>query len=83
LSARPEASRAAGVWRADAGALDQIISLWTGRDEAEVTGTSSAILSVLEIAEGIWPPPTTAEASGILLRQTSVLALPASFSPIR
>ena len=176
LARRPDGSQPAGVWRTDAGALNQIIAIWTGRDDAEVLRTSSEVLSTLEeirvgqrsldltpapfspallprrlgafyefrfytfkpgsfaeimdrwqgtigkrleyspllgvwcaeeassdelvhawaykdanewqsvrqevIAKGIWPPPATAESSQLLLRQTSVIALPASFSRI-
>lgn len=176
LGGRPEVLQPAGVWRTDAGALNQIIILWIGRDDAEVLRTSSEVLSTLEemrigqrrldltpapfspallprrlgafyefrfytykpgsfagiidrwqgaiskrleyspllgawcaeeassdelvhvwaykdanewqsvrqevIAKGFWPPPATAESSQLLLRQTSVIALPASFSRI-
>jgi len=48
LGTRPEASHPAGIRRTDAGALNQIISLWTGRDEAAKIETSSEVLSVLD-----------------------------------
>ena len=49
LAGRPEGSQPAGVWRTDAGALNQIIAIWTGRDDAEVLRTSSEVLSTLEV----------------------------------
>ena len=176
LDGRPEVSQPVGVWRTDAGALNQIIAIWTGRDDEEVLRTSSEALSTFEemrvgqrrldlspapfspallprrlgafyefrfytfkprsfagimdrwqgtigrrleyspllgvwcaeqttsdelvhawaykdanewqsvrqevIAKGIWPPPATADSSQLLIRQTSVIALPASFSRI-
>src|SRR5882724_10925119 len=48
LDGRPEGSQPAGVWRTDAGALNQIIAIWTGRDDADVLRTSSDVLSTLE-----------------------------------
>lgn len=176
LKGRPAQSGCAGVWRTDAGALNQIISLWTASDQADAVRTSTEILSSLNdirvdgrllkltaapfsppllprrlggiyefrfytfrpksfagivdrwrgaigqrlevspllgvwceqgasvdelvhawayedanawqsvrrevMARGVWPPPPTAESSEALLRQTSVIALPAPFSPI-
>ncbi|MBR1301085.1 NIPSNAP family protein [Bradyrhizobium sp. AUGA SZCCT0042] len=176
LDGQPEGSQPAGVWRTDAGALNQIIAIWIGQDDAEVHRTSSGALSALDemcvglrrvdltpapfspallprrlgafyefrfytfkpgsfagimdrwqgtigrrleyspllgvwcaeevssdelvhawaykdanewqsvrqevIAKGIWPPPATLESSQLLLRQTSVIALPTSFSRI-
>jgi hypothetical protein len=177
LEAHPAQSRCAGVWRTDAGALNQIISLWTAPRQADAIRTSAEVLSTLNdireggrllkltaapfsppllprrlggiyefrfytfrpksfagivnrwsgaigqrlefspllgvwceegasadelvhawafedanawqsvrrevMARGVWPPLATADSSGALLRQTSVIALPASFSPIR
>ena len=48
MARRPEVSQPVGVWRTDAGALNQIIAIWTGRDDEEVLRTSSEALSTLE-----------------------------------
>ena len=78
LKGRPAQSGCAGVWRTDAGALNQIISLWTASDQADAVRTSTEILSslndirvdgrLLKLTAAPFSPPLLPRRSGRHLR---------------
>lgn len=78
IGQRLEFSPLLGVWCEEGDTVDELVHAWAYEDANAWQNVRREVM-----ARGVWPPPATAESSGALLRQTSVIALPASFSPIR
>jgi hypothetical protein len=73
LDARLKFSPLAGVWISALGPLNQFIHVWPYKDLNE-----RARIREEARLSGKWPPPTTP----FLLKQESVIAIPAAFSPL-
>ncbi|WP_375304502.1 NIPSNAP family protein [Bradyrhizobium sp. A11] len=78
IGRRLEFSPLLGVWCEEGASVDELVHAWAYEDANAWQSVRREVM-----AKGVWPPPATAESSEALLRQTSVMALPASFSPIR
>jgi NIPSNAP protein len=78
IERRIQFSPLVGVWYAEEGESDELVHVWGYRDANEWQSVRREVMST-----GIWPPKARADDPDILLRQTSVIAIPAPFSPIR
>src|SRR5439155_821217 len=74
LPNRVKLSPLVAFWYTDMGPLNQWVHIWAYNDAAERQRIRAEAQK-----QGIWPPKT----AELLLRQESVLAIPASFSPLR
>ncbi len=74
IEARAKLSPLVACWYTDMGPLNQWVHIWAYQDAAERQRIRAEAQR-----QGIWPPKT----SELLLRQESVLAIPAPFSPLR
>jgi hypothetical protein len=74
VEARAKLSPLVGVWYTDMGPLNQWVHIWAYSDAAERQRIRAEAQR-----QGIWPPKT----SELLLKQESMLVIPASFSPLR
>ena len=74
MAAREKLSPLVGCWYTEIGPLNQWIHIWAYHDAAERQRIRAEAVKL-----GIWPPDT----SEWMLRQTTMLTIPASFSPLR
>ena len=74
IEARIKLSPLVGAWSTELGALNRWIHIWAYKDFAHREHVRNEA-----VKQGIWPP-NTAE---FLVRQENMLAIPASFSPLR
>jgi hypothetical protein len=76
VEARIKLSPLVGAWYSELGALNKWVHIWAYRDAGE-----RERIRADAIARGIWPPKGPPEVN--LLRQESILVVPAAFSPLR
>ena len=76
IGERTRLSPLVGAWYSEFGALNKWVHIWAYKDAAE-----RQRIRADAVARGIWPPGGA--ASGVVLHQENMLAMPAAFSPIR
>jgi len=74
IGERVKLSPLAGAWYTEIGPLNQWVHVWAYQDAGERQRVRAAA-----VERGIWPPP----GSEPPLRQETILAMPADFSPLR
>jgi hypothetical protein len=67
-----------GVWYCEEEDVGNLVHVWAYRDANDWQSIRHAMLKT-----DFWPPKGRSGAQDLLLRQTSMIALPASFSPLR
>lgn len=75
IGERVKLSPLAGAWYSELGPLNQWIHVWAYKDAGERQRIREEA-----VKRGIWPPKGSGD---LLLSQESLLAIPASFSPLR
>ncbi len=76
IAARTKLSPLVGAWYSELGALNKWVHIWAYKDAGE-----RQRIRAEAVAQGIWPPKGPPETT--LLRQESMLVVPAAFSPLR
>jgi hypothetical protein len=75
IGARTKLSPLVGAWYTELGPLNQWVHVWAYKDAGERQRIRDEATKT-----GVWPPPGGGD---LLLRQENLLAVPASFSPLR
>ena len=78
IERRVKFSPLVGVWYCEDKDVGNLVHVWAYRDANDWQSIRHAMLKT-----DFWPPKGRAGAQDLLLRQTSMIALPASFSPLR
>jgi hypothetical protein len=76
IAERVKLSPLVGAWHTELGTLNQWVHIWAYKDAGERFRIREEARS-----KGIWPPK--GGQPGMMLKQENVLAVPASFSPLR
>ena len=76
IGERVKLSPLVGAWYSEIGPLNKWMHIWAYQD-----ANHRAQVRAEAVAKGIWPPGSA--AAGVLLKQENLLAVPASFSPLR
>jgi hypothetical protein len=75
IEGRVKLSPLVGAWYSEFGALNKWVHIWAYKDVAERMRIRAEAVS-----SGVWPPGSP---PGALLRQETMLVVPAAFSPLR
>jgi hypothetical protein len=78
IERRVKFSPVVGVWYCEEEDVGNLVHVWAYRDANDWQSIRHAMLKT-----DFWPAKGRAGAQDLLLRQTSMIALPASFSPLR
>ena len=75
IEARAKLSPLVGAWYSEIGPLNKWVHIWAYKDAGERSRVREEA-----VKRGVWPPPGGGD---LLVKQENLLAVPASFSPLR